>query len=122
MRCEECGVTLPNDATRCPICGAVRAGERAARHEGSTAAGIPTRTYRRSSYGPPITADTDAPGSVVMERLTGPHRAVGYRPIIPPPPPEPVRGCVRPIAITILAFALLVILVLLMTQRGALGL
>lgn len=122
MRCAGCGVALPSEATRCPDCGMARGAERAARQEGPTAAGIPTRTFRRSGYGPPITADTDAPGSVVMERLTGPHRAVGYRPIIPPPPPEPARGCLRPIAVTVLAFALLVILVLLMTHQGALGL
>lgn len=122
MRCEGCGVTLPSDVARCPVCGAVRGAERAARHEGPSTAGIPTRAYRRSGYGPPITADTDAPGSVVMERLTGPHRAVGYRPIIPPPPPEPARGCVRPIVVTVIAFALVVILVLLMSHQGALGL
>ncbi|MGH2486648.1 MAG: hypothetical protein ACRDHE_11605 [Ktedonobacterales bacterium] len=122
MRCEWCGVRLPSDVKRCPVCGAVRGVERAARQEGPTAAGIPTRAYRRSSYGPPITADTEAAGSVVMERLTGPHRAVGYRPIIPPPPPEPARGCARPIAATVLAFALLAILVLLIAHQGALGL
>jgi hypothetical protein len=122
MRCEGCGVTLPSDVARCPVCGAMRKGERAARQEGHTATGIPTRTYRRSGYGPPIAVDTDAPGSVVMERLTGPHRAVGYRPIIPPPPPEPARGCLRPIAVTMIVVALLVILVLLMSHRSALGL
>ena len=88
---------------------------------GSRATGIPTSSFRQSGYGPPVTADTDTPGSVVMERLTGPRRAVGYRPIVPPPPPTPARGCLRPVAVALVALVLLTIILLVMVQRGVFG-
>jgi hypothetical protein len=120
MRCENCGVMLPQDAVRCPNCGAPRGSGKIARLA-SRATGIPTRSFKQSSYGPPVTEDTDAPGSVVMERLTGPHRAVGYRPIIPPPPPAREKGCLQPIAIAVVALLLLAIVVLLLVHRSVLG-
>lgn len=120
MRCENCGVMMPNDAARCPNCGAPRGSGKIARL-GSRTTGIPTRTFKQSGYGPPVTEDTDSPGSVVMERLTGPQRRVGYHPIIPPPPPAPERGCLRPVAIALIALILVAIVVLMVIQRGALG-
>lgn len=121
MRCERCGVMLPRDAVRCPSCGEPRGSEKMAR-VGGRATGIPTRSFRQSGYGPPIAADTETPNSVVMERLTGPHRAVGYRPIVPPPPPTPTGSCLRPVAILLLTIVALAVIVLLLTQHGVFGL
>lgn len=121
MQCENCGVMMPNDAARCPNCAAPRGSGKIARL-GSRATGVPTRSYKQSGYGPPVTEDMETPGAVVMERLTGPHRRIGYRPIIPPPPPAPERGCLRPIAITLITLILVAIVVLLVIERGSLGL
>lgn len=120
MQCENCGVMMPRDAARCPNCGAPRGSGKIARL-GSRTTGIPMRSYKQSGYGPPVAEDIEAPSAVVMERLTGPHRRVGYRPIIPPPPLAPERGCLRPVAITLIALILVAIIVLLVIQRGALG-
>ena len=120
MRCENCGAMIPPDAARCPNCGAPCGSGKVARL-GSRATGIPTKSFKQSGYGPPVTEDTDSPGSVVMERLTAPQRRVGYRPITPPPPPTPQRGCLRPIAITVVALILVAIVVLMVMQRGTFG-
>lgn len=121
MRCENCGVMMPSDAARCPNCGAPRGSGKIARL-GSRATGIPTRSYKQSGYGPPVSEDPERPSAVVMERLTGPQRRVGYRPIIPPPPPQKERGCLQPLAFTLITLLLVAIVVLLVIERGALGL